>query len=374
MAKGKGKSRRRIKDWRPQDVDGQDPAEAAPRQQKLSRRVVKLPPDRLAEAAANLDELSTRGGMVIGFYPGGVLVRTEGRDMLCSIAKTYRAPEGTSPLAVGDEVTVAMVFEGRAEAAAEDRDRADGAVIARQPRRTALARPQPRSGKRRSKHKPQIAEKVIVANMDALLIVAAVKHPPVRRRLIDRYLIAAERGELTPVVVINKIDLGRPDEHVLADVGELGVRTILTSAVTGDGLDEFASVLRGCRSVLAGASGVGKSTLINAVIPGAEASTQEVRRKNRRGRHTTAAAAVHQVPGGGMVVDTPGIRELGMPIEAAELPWYFPEFEQFCPECRFNNCTHTHEPDCAVLEAVEADKILRRRYESYLRLLATLDR
>jgi len=131
-------------------------------------------------------------------------------------------------------------------------------------------------------------------------------------------------------------------------------------------------VIGGRRSVLAGASGVGKSTLVNALVPGANLPTGPVRQKDQRGRHVTAAASVHELPGGGLIVDTPGIRELAMGIEATELPWYFPEIAELTPRCRFNDCTHSHEPGCAVRAAVEAGAISARRYRSYLRILETL--
>jgi ribosome biogenesis GTPase len=117
---------------------------------------------------------------------------------------------------------------------------------------------------------------------------------------------------------------------------------------------------------------VGKTALINALVPGASEATGAVREADGRGRHTTSAALVYDLPGGGIIVDTPGIRELGMNLTAAELPWYFPEFEPLAPVCRFNDCTHTHEPDCAVVAAVEAGQISRRRYESYLRIMDSL--
>ncbi|MCK4602480.1 MAG: ribosome small subunit-dependent GTPase A, partial [Phycisphaerae bacterium] len=143
-------------------------------------------------------------------------------------------------------------------------------------------------------------------------------------------------------------------------------------AVTGQGLEDLRAALLGRRSVLAGASGVGKSTLINALVPEADAATRAIRMKDQRGRHTTSAAVVYDLPKGGVIIDTPGIRELGVGLKAGELPWYFPEFEPLSPQCKFNNCTHTHEPDCAVVRAVEEGNILPRRYESYLRILESL--
>ena len=348
----------------------------APSRGRLARRAVKLPPYRLEAPEENLELLPNVEGMVTGFFPGGATVHVQGNVLLCGIAKTFRAPEGTSALAVGDGVTVAVVQqEHRSDSAAGDKVRADGMILARQPRSSALVRPQPRSAKRVKKYQTAWAEKVIVANIDQLLIVMSVRQPPLRAAVVDRFLIVAERGELAPLLVINKIDLGSPDESTVAGFVDLGVKVVLCSAVTGAGLDDLRAALAGRRSVLAGASGVGKSTLVNALVPGATAAVRSVRVKDQRGRHTTGATCIYELAGdarGGVIVDTPGVRELGIELTAAELPWYFPEFDEHSPRCHFSNCTHTHEPDCAVLAAVEAGTISARRYESYLRILGTL--
>jgi len=374
MAKRKGKSQQRIKDWHQRYLAGEADDDTAPRRMKLSARAVKLPSFREDDDARSigLEGLPTVEGMVVGMFPGGSVVRVGDEEMLCGIAKTFRAPEGSTPLTVGDVATVAITRSEHADATSDDRDRADGMVVARGPRETALSRPQPRSGKRTDEYKTETFEKVIAANMDVLLIVAATRQPPLRHGLIDRYLIIAERGELQPILVINKIDLDKPDKQVLADFKSLGIDVLLCSAATGKGTRALSRKLTGKRSILAGASGVGKSTLINAIVPDANAATRTVRAADERGRHTTTAAVVYDLPGGGMLIDTPGIRELGMRLDATELPWYFPEFEALAPACRFNNCTHTHEPECAVLRAVEAGDIVPRRYESYLRILDTL--
>jgi len=374
MARRKGKSLRRIKDWYSRFVNGDEEGLDA-RREKVSARAVKLPPSRLDGSVGSevgIESMPRTDGMVVGFYPGGSIVRVDCEQLLCGIAKTFRAAEGFSPLAVGDDVTVALTRDEHADASREDMDRADGMILSRGPRRTALSRPQPQSAKRRGQYDEETFEKVIAANMDVLLIVAATQHPPLRHGLIDRFLIIAERGELTPVLVINKIDLGQGDAKVLDDFKALGIDIHFCSAVSGDGIEKLHRTLIDKRSILAGASGVGKSTLINAIIPGANVATRTIREKDQRGRHTTSASVVYDLPEGGMIVDTPGIRELGMKLSTDELPWYFPEFENIAPACRFNNCTHTHEPDCAVIQAVENNKIPHRRYNSYLRLLETL--
>jgi ribosome biogenesis GTPase len=369
--KKKGKSERRIKDWKQRYRSGR--ADTGAQRQRLAPRAVKLPAFRLEAPEENLDDLEKVGGLVVSMFRGGSAVRRNdtGEELLCGIAKTFRAPENATALTVGDEVTVALA--PHAEAADDaDRDRADGMIVSREPRRTVLSRPQPRSGKRRDEYDNETFEKVIAANMDVLLIVAAVRQPPIRPGLLDRFLIIAERGELAPVLVVNKCDLGSPPAGVMASMEDLGVEILLTSAERGDGLDALAQRLGGKRSVLAGASGVGKSTLVNALVPEADAATRAVRAKDSRGRHTTSQSVVYDLAGGGLLVDTPGVRELGIHLDAAELPWYFPEFEEVARRCRFNDCTHTHEPACAVLEAVEQGAIPRPRYESYLRILDSL--
>lgn len=375
--KHKGKSRRRIKDWQERVDAGRD-IEAGATRQRLNRQEVKLGQERFA-AVGDDDRADWQAveGLVTGLFRRGGFIRVDRdgqhEELFCSLAKTFRPPEGfdnRSPLAVGDEVTVALVPEDHHDGQVElDRNRIDGMVLSRRPRRALLARPQPRSGKRRGEYDEQPFIKVIAANMDQLLLVAAVEQPKLKPGLIDRFRIVAERGDLPLLLAVNKIDLARPEEKLLADLAELGVEVVRTSAETGEGLDELRQRLAGKRSVLGGASGVGKTTLVNALVPHADAATRSVRHKDQRGRHTTTQARIYDLPAGGMLVDTPGLRELDVGLSARELPWYFPEIEALAPDCRFNDCTHTHEPACAVRAAVEAGEIPARRYNSYLRLL-----
>ena len=174
------------------------------------------------------------------------------------------------------------------------------------------------------------------------------------------------------MLVVNKIDLAPPDPLVPQTFAGLGVEIFEVSAAAGAGLEALAARLAPHRSVLTGASGVGKSTLVNALVPGAAAATNKVRLKDNRGRHTTAAANMYNLPGGGMIVDTPGVRELGVRMAASELPWYFPEFEPLTAQCKFRDCTHTHEPQCAIRQAVEENRLSAQRYESYVRILDTI--
>jgi ribosome biogenesis GTPase len=320
-----------------------------------------------------------REGMVTGVFRRGVFVRIGGEELFCGIAKTFRPPrqaEQASPLAVGDDVTVALARSEHMQGQRElDCNRIDGMILSRKPRRTVLARPEPRSQKRRGQYDDDIFEKVIAANMDTLVIVAAVARPEIRRGLIDRFLIAAERGKLQPVMLVNKIDIQPADIHseILLDLTGRGVPIVPCSAVRGDGLAEVLDILGRKRCVLAGASGVGKSSVINAIVPDARIETRAIRSKDDRGRHTTSQARVYDLTDGGMIIDTPGLRELGVGISARELPWYFPEIQSLAGQCKFRDCTHTHEPQCAVIRAVEDSRIPAYRYESYLRILSTIE-
>ncbi len=429
--KGKGKAGRRIKDWRERMSAGENPDDIVERGRKPGVRAVKLPPSRLAAPEENLENLPKIEGLVIGVYRRAVSVLIEGRACYCAVAKTFRAPPTASALAVGDMVTVAVSADLTAPRAPNaDKEQMDGFVLARRFRQTALSRPKPTSTKRLDQYQPEIFEQVIAANMDQILIVASMVQPKFRRRLVDRYLIVAERGELAPLLVINKVDLRRPPEDLLEDMRRMGLDAFCCSAETGEGLDELRLRLAGKRTVLAGASGVGKSTLVNSLIPEADATTRTVRPKDLRGRHTTVAATVYYlpdparmglavpppapvvlrgwaaespaneqaaeapdalqepidpraaqdyqaplpftIPPGGMIVDTPGVRELGFTIDAAKLSWYFPEFEPFVHQCHFSNCTHTHEPNCAVVAAVERGEVPARRFESYVMIRQSL--
>ncbi len=380
MAKNKGKSKRRIKDWQSRFEADQDVEATRSRRGKFSPREVKLGEGSFAGGGGDkLRDMQRREGIVTGVLRRGAWIRVGQDELFCGLAKTFRVPEGsekTTPLTVGDDVTVVLVKPEHTDGQIDlDRNRMDGMILSRQARRTLLARPQPTSGKRRTAHDDNAFVKVLAANMDVLLIVIATAKPSTRRGLVDRFLIVAERGELTPILTVNKIDLKPSDkyEEIMADLRSQAVTIFPCSAKTGEGLDRLQTALVGKRSVLAGASGVGKTSLINALVPKVDAATQPVREKDDRGRHTTSQARPYDLPPGGLLVDTPGIRELGVGITPAELPGYFPEFEEFAPQCKFYNCSHTHEPNCAVIQPVEKEKILPRRYESYLRILDTLE-
>lgn len=212
--------------------------------------------------------------------------------------------------------------------------------------------------------------RVIVANVDQVMIVFAAARPEPRTRMLDRFLVLVESNAITPVIVLNKIDLAEPAEAeaLLAPYVAAGYDVLRTSVVTGAGIDALRERLRDRESVLTGPSGAGKSSLLNAIQPGLGLRVGQVSAAVAKGRHTTVSARLIRLDFGGWVADTPGLRELGLwAIDTDRLQDYFPEFLRLSAECRFaSRCTHTHEPGCAVRAAVEKGTLSRERYESYL--------
>lgn len=210
-----------------------------------------------------------------------------------------------------------------------------------------------------------------VANVDRAVLVFAVREPHPDPALIDRLLIQAGAAGVSPMLCLNKADLGTEKTAGLISIYRAaGYPVLVTSAKTGAGLDALQEILRAGVSVFAGPSGTGKSSLLNALEPGLALKTQAVSAKIGRGRHTTRHAELLPLTGGGLVVDTPGFSSLVLPpLERAELASFFPEFLADVPDCRFAGCLHAKEPGCAVKRAVKGGKISRLRYESYLKFL-----
>jgi ribosome biogenesis GTPase len=218
----------------------------------------------------------------------------------------------------------------------------------------------------------QPLEQVIAANVDQMIAVVAAAQPKPKWRVLDRYLADAEHAGLPAVVCLAKVDLVQgPDSPEGINVyRDIGYRVIRTSALTGQGLDEFRDALKDKASVFVGKSGVGKTTLLNALEPGLGLEVQEVSARTGKGRHTTSNLEMFELSFGGFLVDTPGMREFGLwKAEDTDTAALFREMRPFLGRCRFgSSCTHSHEPGCAIKEAVDAGLISPARYQSFLRM------
>ena len=259
-------------------------------------------------------------------------------------------------LSVGDNV---KLLEG---------ERGDGWMITEiVPRSSQLARREPGG---------RAGERVVVANLDQVVVVFAAANPEPHPRMLDRFLVIAEANSLASRVVINKSELV-PDSITrarFADYEAAGYPVHFTSVRQGTGLTELHAALDGKTSALSGPSGVGKSSLMNSLYPGLNLRVGEISESVNKGRHTTVGAVMHPLPGGGYVADTPGLREVGVwGLNPVDLPDCFPEFRPFIHECRFGNCSHLSEPGCAVIAAVASGAVSAARYDSYSRLRLELE-
>lgn len=263
---------------------------------------------------------------------------------------------GGEKLAVGDEVSVEL-----------DPSTNVASILDIHPRRSQLARRNP-GGTHGSR--------TIVANLDQVVVVFAMVSPEPNEKMLDRFLVIAEANDLTARVVVNKIDLSAESaaRERFDRYAALGYPVHYTSAVTGHGLSGVHDALRDRVSALSGPSGVGKSSLMNALYPGLNLRVGEISESVNKGRHTTVGALMHPLPDGGFVVDTPGLREVGLwGIPLDELDRCFPELRALVGECRFADCRHEVEPDCAVRAALARGTVDRSRYESFQKLREELE-
>ena len=264
-----------------------------------------------------------------------------------------RLKTGEVKLAVGDEVLIQR--DARAGA---------WAISELLPRRSKLARRAPGGG---------FGERVVAANIDQVIIVFAAAAPEPHPRMLDRFLVIAAAHDIPALIVINKVELVSVDEvrDRFAAYERAGYPLLLTSVKRGDALAELGESLRGRVTALTGPSGVGKSSLLNAIYPGLDLRVGEISTSVMKGRHTTVGADMHPLPGGGYVVDTPGLREVGVwDLPREELDRCFLEFREHLGECRFRDCRHIGEPECAIRAAVARGEITTARYESYAKLYA----
>ena len=303
-------------------------------------------------------ELVRTEGVVLDGTGGTWHVRTNAGDTVSAALRGRVKNASDLKLAVGDHVVLERAVNSDAWAIGE--------IL---PRRSQLARREPGAG---------YGERVLAANVDQIVIVLAAAQPDPHLRMLDRFLVIAEADELHPRLVVNKLDLvdeGRVREQ-FADYTRAGYAPFLTSVKTGEGISELRDAMNDRVSVFTGPSGVGKSSLLNAMYDGLKLRVSEISESVQKGRHTTVGGSLHPLPGGvgGYVVDTPGLREVGIwnvPPEA--LPICFPEFRPHLDGCRFGDCSHVAEPGCAVRAAVQSGAVSAVRYESYLRLREELE-
>jgi len=300
-------------------------------------------------------------GIVVQSTGSWYEVRVKDRSIFARARGRFRLDDTgtTNPIVVGDYVTVRMN---------EDET---GVITEIHPRRNKLGR---RAAGRRIG-----MEHIIAANIDAAWIVQSIRMPKLNPGFIDRFLVMAELNEIPTGLIFNKVDLMKAaDQDAIAFWRDLytglGYPVLTTSALTGEGIEEFALRLQDRTSVVTGPSGTGKSSILNIVDTSLELRTNEVSAKTRKGKHTTTTAVLYPLHPSGFVVDTPGLREFGIiDLDPANLSHYFVEFRPFLHDCRFPNCTHNHEPDCAVKAAVEEDLVTEERYSSYLNILYSLN-
>lgn len=304
--------------------------------------------DAALSVQLDIDESAGLWGRVISVHGRDNMVRTTAGDMFrCTTRGILKSlvTDQRHVVAAGDHVFITTISD-------------DEGVI---------ERAEPRSGviSRTSRGK----QHVIVANVQQLVIIATAAEPELKPNLIDRFLITAEKTEITPLICINKADLVDVAslQPILGVYGRMGYRTLVVSAKTGYNIERFKQLVTGVDSVVAGQSGVGKSSLLNVIENDLHLRVREVSEENQKGKHTTTAAQLYPLSGGGHLIDTPGIRQFELwDVIPEEVANYFRDIRPYVSLCKFPDCTHTHEDDCEVKYAVADGKIDLRRYDSYL--------
>lgn len=324
----------------------------------LSRyRTVVVEEGEGGELVRDIDPAGTLKGRVLSAVGLNSFVESEaGERFECSVRRVVRtlARDARNAVVTGDVVLF------RPTGLKADSGLPQGVIERVEPRHGVVSR-----GHERREH-------ILAANVNQAAIVASAHEPPLKPSLIDRFLVSCEKGAATPLVCVNKADLVGPHDldALVRLYRDLGYRVLPTSVVDGRGVQELRSLLAGKTTVFAGQSGVGKSSLLNAVQPELGLATGEVSDWTMKGRHTTRRAILMPLAGGGYVVDTPGIRQFQLwEVAPGEVEGYFAEFRRYIPLCKFPDCTHTHEEGCAVKRAADLGLIADSRYLSYVKIL-----
>ena len=300
-------------------------------------------------------------GLVIKNTGSWYSVKTDtGKVVECKIKGNFRLKgiRSTNPVAVGDNVEIALNSEGTAF------------ITHIEERRNYIIRKSQNLSKQ---------SHILAANVDQAFLIVTVNYPQTSTTFIDRFLASAEAYSVPVVLVFNKCDILSDDERhyqqsMIHLYETIGYECREISATTGEGIDGLHALLKGKITLLSGNSGVGKSTLINKILPEANLRTAEISDAHNTGMHTTTFSEMLELPEGGYIIDTPGIKGFGtFNMEPEELTSYFPEIFHFSKGCKFSNCTHTHEPGCAVLKAIDDHFIAQSRYQSYLNMLEDKD-
>jgi len=310
-------------------------------------------------------------GTVVCSTPGHYRVRADGGgDYWCALRPELRRTaerdriHGVDSVVVGDRVSF-TVLGAPPGGGAPGAGRIEGVEA----RRSRIGRRR-EDGRDRSRARPR--EQVLVANADLLVVVVAAASPRLKPGVIDRLCLLGRSGGVEPLICVNKVDLADPArlDRELLPFRQAGYAVHLVSAATGAGLQALAAALRGRLSALVGPSGVGKTSLANRLVPDLAAQTGAVNVKTGKGRHTTSASLLYELPGGGWLADTPGLRAIGSVSDPAGpgLGGHFPELEALAYGCRFRDCSHTHEPGCAVKAALEEGQLDPQVYRRYVRL------
>jgi len=295
---------------------------------------------------------TTQRGLIIKAQSGFFTVETGQGLIVCQLRGKLKQGKATGDIAaLGDRVKVTVLEDG------------SGVIEEVEERKQAIVRLDPR---------PQGEyQQVLLANADQAVFVFACAHPNPKLRMLDRFLVIAEKQRVPAVIVANKTDLVKDAKEIFSLYEPLGYRVIYTSTKTGMGVDELHETLKNKISALAGPSGAGKSSLLNAIQPGLGLAVNEISKALDKGKHTTVTRQLFPLVDGGYVADTPGWKSLALwDTEPEEMEAYFPELRELVQNCQFSDCSHTHELNCAVLTAVKEGNVHPERFESFLRLRA----